>query len=72
MLWPLFLFSLEANFVQQQFAMAKMHQLDNKIAHARRAADLLQEVVRRQNELHERVQVKEVAIELFGNVFPVV
>lgn len=73
MLWPLFMFSLEATLVQQQFAIARMRQPDNKIAHANRAADLLQEVLRRQNDCHQRVQVKQVAVEkMYGNVFPII
>ncbi len=72
MLWPLFIFVLEAEIAPAYVVIARIRQLDDKIAHANRAADLLQELVRRQDQYKRRITVKSVAMEMFGNVFPII
>ncbi|RJE25259.1 C6 finger domain protein [Aspergillus sclerotialis] len=73
MLWPLFLWgSEEDDEVECQWILETIRGLQHAVTNANMAADVLQEVQRRQREAGARVDIRSVCLELFNVTFAIV
>lgn len=73
MLWPLFLWGSEEDEVDEcQWILETIRSLQHAVTNANMAADVLQEVQRRQREAGGRVDIRSVCLELFNVTFAIV
>lgn len=73
MLWPLFQWgSEEDDYEECQWILETIRSLQHVATNANMAADVLQEIQRRQRELGTRVDIRSVCLELFNATFAIV
>lgn len=72
-LWPLFQWgSEEDDYDECQWILETIRSLQHVATNANMAADVLQEIQRRQRELGTRVDIRSVCLELFNDTFAIV
>ena len=73
MLWPLFLWGTEEDdYDECQWILETIRKLQHVVTNANMAADVLQEVQKRQREAGQRVDIRSVCLEMFNTTFAMV
>ncbi|OKL63637.1 hypothetical protein UA08_00265 [Talaromyces atroroseus] len=73
MLWPLLMLGVESDDTHQRaWVIAAMKRMESIVSNAGITADVLEEVIRRQDETGQRVDIRQVMHDTFTRVFAIV
>ncbi|CRG87210.1 hypothetical protein PISL3812_04227 [Talaromyces islandicus] len=73
MLWPLLMLGVESDDqTQRTWVVASMKSIESIVSNARITADVLEEVIRRQDETGQRVDIRQVMHDTFTRAFAIV
>lgn len=73
MLWPLLMLGVESDDVHQRaWVVAAMKSMESIVSNAGITADVLEEVIRRQDEAGQRMDIRQVMLDTFTRAFAIV
>jgi hypothetical protein len=73
MLWPLLMLGVETDDAEQRtWIISTMKDMENTASNAKITAAVLQEVIRRQDETGQRIDVRQVMHDTFTHPFAIV